>query len=198
MLTRYRLSLVLPALLAIGLLIFSIGRIYAATTTFQVESAEGKPGGTVDVPVQAIGAPDLGALQTELVYDAKVLTPVDVSRGSLAGNDVLMDWNIKPEGRLIFGLATLNAIKGDGPIAILHFKVIGGAGSSSALTPENSKAWESGSHAEVLVKTVAGTVTVVGGGLSWLLLLLIALIVLVLILVFLFLLRRNRRKTSAA
>jgi hypothetical protein len=198
MLKRYRFSLILPVLLAIGLLIFNIGRVSAATTTFRVESAEGKAGGTVDVPLQAVGAPGLTAMQTELVYDAKVLTPVDVTRGSLAGSDVLMDWNIKPEGRLIFGLATLNSIKGDGPIAIVHFKVIGVAGSSSAITPQNSKAWESGSHAEVLVKTIAGTVTVVGGGLNWLLILIIALIVLAIILIILFLTKRKKRKASAA
>jgi hypothetical protein len=198
MLNRYKLSLILPALLAIGLIIFNVGRVSAATTTFRVDSAEGKAGGTIDVPMQAVGAPGLTALQTELVYDAKVLTPVEVSRGSLAGSDVLMDWNIKPEGRLIFGLATLNSIKGDGPIAIIRFKVVGAAGSSSAITLQNSKAWESGSHAEVLVKTVAGTVTVVGGGLNWLLILIIALIVLLIILLIVFLIRRKKGKTSAA
>jgi hypothetical protein len=198
MLKRFRLSFVLPVLLAIGLLIISVGRVSAATTTLRIDSAEGKAGGTVDVPVHALGAPGLSALQTELMYDAKVLTPVDVTRGSLAGNDVLMDWNINPEGKLIFGLATLNNIKGDGPVAVIHFKVIGQAGSSSALTPQNSKAWEGGSHAEVLVKTVPGTITVVGGGLPWLLILIIAVILLIIILLILFLLRRNKSKKSTA
>ncbi len=198
MLKRYRFSIILPALLALGLIIFAVGQVSAATTTFRVESAEGKAGSTVQVPIQAVGAPGLSAMQTELVYDAKVLTPVDVTRGSLAGSDVLMDWNIKPEGRLIFGLATLNSIKGDGPLAVVHFKVIGLAGASSAITPQNSKAWESGSHAEVLVKTVAGTVTVVGAGFNWLLILIIALIVLAIILIIIFLTRRKKTKTSAA
>jgi hypothetical protein len=198
MLKRYRFTIILFALLALGLIIFAVGHVSAATTTFQIDSIEGKAGGTVDVPVKAIGAPGLSAMQTEVIYDAKVLTPVDVTRGSLAGSDVLMDWNVKPEGHLIFGLATLNAIKGDGPIAVIHFKVIGGAGSSSAITPQNSQAWESGSHAEVLVKTIAGTVTVVGAGFNWLLILIIALIVLAVILIILFLTRRKKGKTAAA
>lgn len=198
MLKRYRFSLVLPVLLSIGLLIISVGRVSAATTTIRIDSSEAKAGGTIDVPVHAVGAPGLSALQTELTYDAKVLTPTDVTRGSLAGSDVLMDWNVMPEGKLIFGLATLNNIKGDGPIAVIHFKVIGLAGSSSALTPQNSKAWEGGSHAEVLVKTVPGTVTVVGGGLPWLLILIIAIVLLIIILLILFLLRRNKSKKSTA
>jgi hypothetical protein len=198
MLKKCRFLIVLLALLTSGLLIFNIGPIFAATTTFQIESIKGKTGGTVDVPVTAIGAPGLSAMQTEVIYDAKVLTLVDVTRGSLAGTDALMDWNIKPEGHLIFGLATLNAIKGDGPIAIIHFKVVGGAGSRSTITPQNSKAWESGTHAEVLVKTVAGTVTVEGGGLNWLLYLVIALILLAIILIIVFLSRRKRKKPSAA
>lgn len=198
MLKKFRFSLILPALLAIGLLFFSVVSISAATTTLRIDSAEGKVGGTVNVPVQAIGAPGLSALQTEIVYDAKVLTPVDVTRGSLAGNDVLMDWNIKSDGKLIFGLATLNTIKGDGPIAILHFKIVGVAGSSSAITPQNSKAWESNTHAEVLVKTTAGKITVVGEGFNWLLILIIALIILAIILLIVFLSRRKRKQAPAA
>jgi hypothetical protein len=79
-----------------------------------------------------------------------------------------------------------------------HFKVIGGAESSSTVTPHNSKAWESGTHAEVLVKIIAGIVTVTGGGLSWLLILIIIPILLLIIMNILFSLERKKKKTSAA
>jgi len=190
---RHRLFIGI-VLCALGLLFVVPQTVLAATTTFQVASVEGKSGGTVDVPIQAVGAPGLGAIHLELLYDAKVLTPDTVSRGSLSGSDALIDSNPASPGRLIIGLATLNAIKGDGPIATVRFKVVGGAGSSSTLTLDNSKAWDGSSHVEVLVKTVPGKVTITGAGSNSIWLILIIILVVVALLLLFFILRRRRRR----
>ena len=194
--TRIRLQIGLAVAL-VGIVISGTHAALAATTTFRVASVEGKSGSTVDVPIQAVGAPGLGAVQLELLYDAKVVTPDSVSPGSLTGSGALLDSNPQTAGRLVIGLATLKSIQGDGPLLIVRFKVVGATGSSSPLTLQNSKAWESGSHAEVLVKTEAGKVTVVGGFPSWLWLLIALLVILLLVILFLLFRRRRGRAQPA-
>jgi hypothetical protein len=181
------------ALLSIGLILCGVLPALAASVTFRAASVQAQAGGTVDVPIEAVAAPNLGAVHIELVYDPKVLTPDTVSRGALAGSNALIDFNSGNPGRLLIGLVTLDAIKGDGAVATVRFKVIGDSGTSSDLTLQNSKAWESSTHAEVLVKTEAGKVTVVAGLPDWLIPALIALVVLILLLIILFIFGRRRR-----
>jgi uncharacterized membrane protein len=190
MLRRFQIPL---ASLLIGLILFDVLPALAASVTFRAASVQGQAGGTVDVPIEAVAAPSLGAVHIELIYDPKVVTPDTVSRGALAGTNALLDFNSGNPGRLLIGLVTLDAIKGDGAVATVRFKVIGDAGTSSDLTLQNSKAWESSSHAEVLVKTEAGKVTVVGGLPGWLLPALAALLLVVLLLILFFVLARRRR-----
>ena len=147
-------------ILVVGGLVLVAQSALAATAILRAGTVQGKAGGTVDVPLQAVSAPGLGALHMELVFDSKVLSVESVSKGSLAGSNALVDSNATVAGRVIIGLVTLDSIKGDGPVADVRFKVVGAAGTSSTLSLENGKAWESGSHAEVLVKTEAGKVTV--------------------------------------
>lgn len=182
------------AILMFAYILSSVEPVLAATVTLRVASVQGQAGSTVDVPVNAVAAPGVGALHLELVYDPRVLAVDGVARGPLAGNNALLDSNPGTPGRLLIGLATLDAIKGDGSVASVRFKLIGDAGTKSAVTLENTKAWESASHAEVLVRTEAGQVTVTGGLPIWLWALLMALVALLLLFILFFIFVRRRRR----
>lgn len=170
----------------------------AATMTLTAGSVEAPAGGTVPVPIQATGAPGVGALHLELTYDAKVLQPQTVDKGTLASSNALLDSNTTQPGRIVIGLISLDAIKGDGALANVTFKVIGDAGTSSALNIENAQAWESGTHAEILVKTEPGKITVASASPSLLLYVGIGLLALLVLLLIIFLLSRRRRPAPQA
>jgi hypothetical protein len=144
--------------------------VHAATVTLRVGSAQASPGSTVEVPIEAIGAPGIGPMQMELVYDPAVLTAETVTRGALMSGNALMESNVIPRGRVVIAMVAADPIKGDGVIVKVRFKVIGNAGQQSTLTLETVKAWERGNQREVLVKTEAGKVTVATDYSLWLLL----------------------------
>lgn len=170
----------------------------AVTVTMRAPSLEAAAGGAVEVPLELAGASGIGALQFELIYDPAVIQPDTVTRGALAGGNALIDFNPNNAGRLIIGVATLDEIKGDGPIATARFKVVGQAGQSSTLAIKSGEAWEGASHQAVLVKTEDGTLTVVGSAApAWLKWLLIALGALALLFILFVLIRRKRQSTPA-
>lgn len=188
---------IIPAVVVIGLALVWTLPTLAASVTFGVATVQANTGSTVEVPIHATGASNLGAIHLELDYDPQVLTPENVTRGKLTGSkNALIDFNTAKPGRLVIGLISLDAINGDGDIALVHFKVIGQAGTSSTLTLENSKAWETATHAEVLVKTEAGKVSV-GGGFPYLVIALLCialLIFLVIFMMFIFWMRQRRTR----
>lgn len=193
--TRH-LSRIVLAVALIGLALAWASSALAASVTFRVATIQANTNSVVEVPIQAVGASNLGAIHLELDYDPQVLTPENVTRGALTGSNALVDFNTDKPGRLVIGLVTLDAINGDGAVAVVHFKVIGQAGTSSTLTLENSKAWESSTHAEVLVKTEAGKVSV-NGGFPYLLIALLCLAMLflfVMFMMFIFFIRQRRAK----
>lgn len=178
------LGLVLPA------------RTFAATVTLGIPEVQAQAGGTVDVPINASGATGLSAIHFELLYDPQVVTPDTVSRGTLAGNNALIDFNAGNPGRLLVGIATLDAIKGDGPLAIVRFKVADKSETTAALTLDHSRAWESGEHAEVLVKTEPGKITIAGGSTFFILALVAICLAILLMLIMILILLKRRRKAS--
>lgn len=183
----------LRALFLITLLMSTIAVASAAAMTIGTGTLEAQTGSTLEVPIQLGGAPGVGALHVELVYDPQVLAPEAVTKGALAGNNALLESNLARPGRVVFGLVTLDGIKGDGTVATVKFKAIGNAGAKSALRFENCAAWEGGTHAEVLVTTQDGQVTIASGFPTWLLLALIALIAFVILLLIIFLMMRRRK-----
>jgi len=171
---------------------------FGASVTVSAPTVEAQAGGTVDVPIQLAGAQGLGAVHVELVYDPSVLTAESVTKGALAGNNALVESNLKQAGRAIIGVVTLDGISGDGTLATVRFQVKGDAGAKSALNFENNQAWERESHAEVLVTSQPGQVTIAAGLPTWLLPGLGALVVLVLLAILLFVLLRRRRAPAVA
>jgi|GEM_PF-2011212 hypothetical protein len=146
------------ALVGLGMIL--LGHVaYAATVTLRVGSVQATAGSTVEVPIEAIGAPGIGPMEMGLAYDPAVLTAETVTRGALLSGNALMEFNVAPRGRVVIALVASDPIKGDGAIVNVRFKVIGNAG-QSALTLQAVRAWERGNQREVLVKTEAGKVTV--------------------------------------
>ena len=169
-----------------------------ADLTLRLPSVEARSGGTVDVPITVGGASGIGAIQLEVIYDPAVITADTVTRGPLAGNNALVDFNPNNQGRLIVGLATLEDISGEGVIATARFKVIGNAGQSSTLALAKGEAWEGKTHQPVVIRTEAGNLRVVGGVPWWWWLIGVLIAVVVLGLLLWFLLRRRRPEVAAA
>lgn len=165
----------------------------AAALTLVVGSVQGEANRSVQVPIQIKGAPNVGALQFDLVYDARVLQVDKVARGALVAN-ALLDSNTSTPGRVRIGVVTTEGLKGDGILANVGFQVRGSAGASSALTIENARAWDVPDHFEILVNVEAGRVEVAAASPPWLLI--AALVVAVVIVLFLLLLVRRRRKSA--
>jgi hypothetical protein len=170
--------------------------VQAGSINVRVPSVEAQAGGTVEVPIQATGAPGIGAMQLDLVYDPAVLTPDTVTRGPVLGSNGLLEFNKDKAGRLMLAMVTLDGMQGDGTIATARFKVVGESGKKSALTLENCRAWEGASHRDVLVNAQGGQVTVVGGN-NYLLWIIIAAIIVLLLILFLILRKRSARKKTA-
>ncbi len=188
---------IIPVLLLLAAVI-GTQVIQASSITLRVPIMEAKQGGTVDLPVQATGAPGVGALQMDLVYDGAVLKPDTVTKGLLLGSNALLQSNTDTTGRVMIALATLDGIKGDGDIVTVRFKVIGQAGQTSSLKLENALAWEGASHQDILIKTEAGQIKVTGGSSFpiWIIIIVIAVILLLVLIIFLS--RRSKKKKPAA
>lgn len=189
--TALSLFLVLLALLA--------GAALAATVTVSAPTVEAQAGNPVNVPIQMSGANGLGAVHLELTFDPAVLTAQEVTKGALAGNNALMESNIKEPGRVVIGIVSLDGITGDGTLASVNFNVVGDAGINSSLAWANNQAWERESHAEVLVNAQPGQVTIAAGLPSWLIPVAVAgTIVLLVVLFFIFFASRRRKEPQPA
>jgi len=178
------------AVLAVGMVLLRGEAALAASVTLRVATLSAAQGSTASVPIDVVGASDIGAMHVELVYDVGVLTFDAVRPGKLAG-DALLDSGADTPGRLIISLATLKAIEGDGTIATARFKVVGQQGQSSPLTLESTAAWEESTLREILVKNESGVLNVGARGIPWWLLGLAALLLLLVVIVVFA--RRGRR-----
>jgi hypothetical protein len=167
----------------------------ASSLTLSLPTAEAKAGGTVDIPIHATGATGIGALQLDLVYDNKLLSPDAVSKGVLLGSNALLQSETKTPGRVMLALATLEGFKGDGVIINVRFKVTGQAGQTSPLKLENALAWEGATHQDVMIKSDAGQIKITGGA-GFPLWIIIAIIVVILLLIILLIVMRKRNKQN--
>lgn len=189
--------------LLVGAVLLGTSASQAASVTVRVGSAQAAPGDEVAIPVTVQGAPGIGAMHVEFVYDAAILEAKAVDKGSLLGDNALLDFNASEPGRLVAGFVTLDAVEGDGTVVTMRFTVKGKEGQSSPLRLENTKAWDGETHLDILVTTETGKFTVSPAGLSLtspllLIALLAAFLLLLLFLLILLILLRRRRKPQPA
>ena len=103
-----------------------------AGTALIAESRTVMTGGTVQVPIYFQDAQNIGSLGFTLSYDPAVVQVVKVSKGSLLSSATFTSSD--QSGSIIFGFASPQAISGNGSAAVVEFKALGSAGSSSSLT----------------------------------------------------------------
>jgi hypothetical protein len=115
----------------------------------------------VNVPIHLNGAENIGSLEFVLTYDPSVLEVSGVEAGGLA-KSALFDFGTRSPGRLWAGLIDSEGINGDGPIAVISFKVVGPGASPSLLALENITTYDASSLLDILTKATSGSFTVDG------------------------------------
>lgn len=169
-----------------------------AAVTLRAPTVQAAAGATVEVPIVMTGASGIGALQLELAFDAGVVRVESVTRGALAGANALLEFNAEPPGRLAIAIATLDDLKGDGPIALARLKVVGEPGQTTALAIRSAEAWEGASRQPVQVQIESGRLAVTGAAIAWWLWALGAVVLAALLMVLALALRRRPRPARVA
>ena len=119
----------------------------------------------VNVPIHLTGAENIGSLEFVLTYDPSVLEVTGVEAGGLA-QSALFDYGTRSPGRLWAGLIDSEGINGDGPVAVVSFKVIGPGASTSPLALENITTYDASSLLDILTNATSGSFTVDGRALT--------------------------------
>ena len=119
----------------------------------------------VNVPIYLTGAKNVGSLEFILTYDPSVLEVSGVEAGGLARN-ALFDFGPREPGRLWAGLIDSDGINGDGPVAVVSFRVIGPGSSASRLNLESIYTYDASSLLDILSDATSGSFTVEGHALT--------------------------------
>ncbi|MFP6635701.1 MAG: cohesin domain-containing protein, partial [Dehalococcoidia bacterium] len=119
----------------------------------------------INVPIHLTGAENIGSLEFVLAYDPAVLEVSGVEAGGLA-QSALFDFGTRSPGRLWAGLIDSEGINGDGPIAVVSFKVVGPGASTSLLALENITTYDASSLLDILTNATSGSFTVDGRALT--------------------------------
>ena len=116
-------------------------------------------GDQIDVPINIENATNVGAVDIVLNYNAKVLSAISVTSGSLTKGASLA-YNINENGSIAISLASPYGFTGTGSIATLNFKVIGNNGDISHLILSNVELSDATTYDKIQVTTKDGSVTV--------------------------------------
>jgi len=114
--------------------------------------------GTFAAPLNLQGAPGVGSLHAEIVFDTNVLELVNVQQGSLPG-DALMKYGVKP-GRVTIGMVSPSGLAGNWTVAVVTLRSSEAAPASgqSALLLENVVAHNSETFLELPASATSGSV----------------------------------------
>jgi hypothetical protein len=109
----------------------------------------------IQVPINLVGAENVGSLEFVLVYEPEMLEVTDVQPGSLAGQ-ALLEFNATTPGLLWTGVIDADGVSGDGPVAIVTFTVKRGVGDNSQLSLQNVVAYDAASLLDIIVEPSPG------------------------------------------
>ena len=113
--------------------------------------------GEIEVPINAAGADDVGALHIELSYDPAVLQATGVDKGALAGN-AMMEYNIYDDGWVVVSIVDSVGMNGDGSLAVVTFDVVGEDDDMTCdLMLANLKAWDATNVFGMVVESTPGS-----------------------------------------
>jgi len=112
-----------------------VGEAVATTTVVSVADSSGANGDRVKVPINVVGASNLGAMGISLTYDSSVLRGIEADSGALATNS-LVESNEIEAGKMLISFADTSGISGDGTILEVTFEVLGDSGASTQIAIE--------------------------------------------------------------
>ncbi len=112
--------------------------------------------GEVEVVIQANGAGNVGSLEFVLVYEPAVLEVTTTEQGTLA-RDAMVEFTTKEPGRVWARIIDADGITGDGPLAVISFKVVGRSDSSTSLTLAAVSAFDATTLVDLITQTSDGS-----------------------------------------
>ena len=116
---------------------------------------------TLEVPIRARGASQLGSLEFVLVYEPSLLEVVEVKPGPLASN-ALIEFDNGTPGRLWAGIVDANGISGEGPLAVVSFRPLEMSQAPSPLVLENVSAHNVSTLLDIPAQSSSGEFTIEG------------------------------------
>ncbi len=148
-----------PVLIVVAMLVIMLSATAsAASVSIGIADEQGLAGSTVSVPVTVSGASGLGGLDFVLAYDPDVLSPVNVSAGSLCKG--IIESNTSIPGLISVSMADPDGMNDTGDVAIILFSVIGAPDRMSDLILSNIQAFDAATLGEIPVTAANGTFTV--------------------------------------
>jgi hypothetical protein len=128
--------------------------------TIRIPAAQGVVGAEARIPVLAEKAADLGAVEFDLVYDARLLEFVSLEAGPM--NTGMVDSRLVRPGLVRIGSIAEPALSGDGTLFVAAFKVLGSG--TGILEIQNFKANAGTTGAELKAAFSAGSISVPEAG----------------------------------
>ena len=113
----------------------------------------------IEVPVLLEGAVNVASLEFFLSYDPTVLELTGVKAGALAST-ALLEFNGLTSGSIWAGIIDTSGISGDGPVAVITFKIVGDSESNTALTFADVVAFDATSSLKIITAASAGSFAV--------------------------------------
>ena len=149
----------------IGMFLVMLLVFPASGAIVQIDDQSGKTGDEVQVPINISGAPAIGAIDIGLSYDANILSVINVSKGAITFDalmvteSTIIDGNISSEndetvlnhgaiagdtteGRVNISAISTNGFDGNGSIVIVTFRVKGTSDTITQLILSNVSANE--------------------------------------------------------
>ena len=120
---------------------------------------------TIDIPVDIVGATNIGSLHFEITYDPAMLLAIEVENGTLA-DDAMFEYSVEYPGRVIVGIIDSEGISGDGPVTVIAFQ-IKEEGVIIPLYLENIIAHDAASLAKVLFTPSEGDISAGEGSVTF-------------------------------
>ena len=106
--------------------------------------------------IQAIAASNVGSLEFVLVYEPSVLEVTTMEQAALAG-DAMVEFTTQEPGRVWAGIIDAEGMTGDGPLAVISFKVVGQSDSSTPLTLAAVSAFDATTLVDLITQTSEGS-----------------------------------------
>jgi hypothetical protein len=144
----------------VPVLIFMLVGIVAAAQGFTISTASvtAAAGGSVQVPVNAEGAQNVGSLDIAIQYDPAALEFVSAKNGELLKGMV----SSSTDGTGVLALAIIDSkgISGKGSIVMLTFNVKGKDGTVSPVTVKSARAGDLTTLGDIPVTVSSGSVSI--------------------------------------